>query len=760
MAVDPLLQSLVAGFAAEAQEVCQKVTIDLLELERDGLDADALNKAYVRLGRHLHTLKGSAASLGLQDLSEIAHKLEDALAPLREHPQKMPRAVVDLLLHGLDIFMLRVQAHADGRGDALPDYTIALAQLVAVAPPPELATAVPSPVAPPVAAPVAVVPSPMVAVVPAAPSLVAAAPAATLPAAPKSPASTPAPLPSGGGGGAGPAELPRDEFHSGDSEGAGWRVGTRQVTALMREVERLREVRLRTEERSRELDRAVALLARQGLLAETAEARTLLAGVGRALRSDGEETADVVDALEEGLKAITTRPVRTILEPLQRMVRDLSRQLRKEARLSVVGAEVSLDRRLLEKLNGALVHLLRNAVDHGLESPSERERTGKHHEGALTLRIEQQGNLLFLESSDDGRGIDVARVRQVAESRGLATAEELVRMNDNQVRDLIFRPGFSTRADVTDTSGRGVGLDAVRAAVESLQGRIEVASTLGQGTRFMLTLPVELGSSPVLVVRVFDQMMGLPMLAVEATQLTRMSTLRLSKRRSQLEYQGQLIPVVDLGARLGLRASSPPSEGQPLMVIQNGGKRVALAVDSVVGDRDLVIRPLPAEVRDVPAYQGAATLSRGELMLILRPNWLVLEPTTLSAVAPQSRRALVVDDSLTARALHRAMLEAGGFTVHLASSGARALERVLTDAYDVIICDLEMEEMDGEEFIRRMRQRPETRNLPIILVSTHEAARDRGRVAGADGFLSKRDCASGRLLAEVLDVMSRRGGRP
>jgi chemotaxis protein histidine kinase CheA len=505
----------------------------------------------------------------------------------------------------------------------------------------------------------------------------------------------------------------------------------------------------------------VSLLTRQGLLAETAEARTLLSGVGRAIISDGAETADVVDALEEGLKAITTRPVRTILEPLQRMVRDLSRQLGKEARLSVVGAEVSLDRRLLEKLNGALVHLLRNAVDHGLESPADRERAGKHHEGALTLRIEQQGNLLFLEASDDGRGIDVKGVRQAAESRGVATPEELARMNDNQIRDLIFRPGFSTRTDVTDTSGRGVGLDAVRAAVETLQGRIEVASTLGQGTRFMLTLPVELGSSPVLVVRVFDQMMGLPMLAVEATQLTRMDSqaLRITRRGAQLEHQGQLIPVVDLGARLGLRTAALPSGGQPLMVIHSGGKRVALAVDAVVGDRDLVIRPLPAEVREVPAYQGAATLSRGELMLILRPNWLV-EQTPTTTAAPQSRRALVVDDSLTARALHRAMLEAGGFTVHLASNGERALERLQTDSYDVIICDLEMEEMDGETFIRKLRERPETRELPVILVSTHEAGRERGRAAGADGFLSKRDCASGRLLAEVLDVMSRRGGRP
>jgi len=732
MAVDPLLQGLVAGFAAEAQEVCQKVTMDLLDLERGVLDTEGLTKAYQRLGRYLHTLKGSAASLGLQDLSEIAHKLEDALAPLRASVQQMPRQVVDVLLHGLDIFMLRVHAHADGRGDTLPDYTAALAQLVTEAPPPE----------PPSAAPAA--PAPV-------------APAA--PVAPVAPAVRPAAKPAPSSATPAPTSMDGDTHVSGESEGAGWRVSSRQVTTLMREVERLREVRLRQEERARELDRVVTLLARQGLLAETAEARTLLAGVGRAMKSDGEETADVVDALEEGLKAITTRPVRTILEPLQRMARDLSRQLGKEARLSVVGAEVSLDRRLLEKLNGALVHLLRNAVDHGLETPSERERTGKHHEGALTLRIEQQGNLLFLESSDDGRGIDVKGVRQAAESRGVAAPEELARMNDNQIRDLIFRPGFSTRNDVTDTSGRGVGLDAVRAAVETLQGRIEVASTLGQGTRFMLTLPVELGSSPVLVVKVFDQEMGLPMLAVEATQLTKMSALRVTRRRAQLEYQGQMLPVVDLGSRLGLRAAHMPSEGQPLMVISAGGKRVALAVDAVVGDRDLVIRPLPAEVRDVPAYQGAATLSRGELMLILRPSWLVSEPATQAAAAPQHRRALVVDDSLTARALHRAMLEAGGFTVHLASSGRRALDRLQTDSYDVVICDLEMEEMDGEEFIRTVRERPETRDLPVILVSTFETGRERGRAAGADDFLSKRDCAEGQLLKVVLDVMSRKGGR-
>ncbi|WP_309893526.1 response regulator [Archangium sp.] len=720
MPVDPMLQSLVAGFSGEAQEVCQKVTMDLLELEREGIDNEALSKVYTRLARHLHTLKGSAASLGLQDLSSIAHKLEDALAPLRKDIQPMPRSLVDMLLHGLDLFLLRAQAHADGRGDALPDPTAALAQLVADAPPPEAAAG---------GASASEAPQAHYAPAKAAPTASQVAPA--------------------------PSSIADDDAD------AGWRVAAPQVTALMREVERLREFRMRLEDRLRDVSKAVELLTARELLAPTARARAVLASVTAGVRSDGHEASDIVDSLEEGLKSITTRPVRTILEPLQRMVRDLSRQLGKQARLSVVGAEVSLDRRLLEKLKGAMVHLLRNAVDHGIEMPDERERAGKHHEGALTLRVEQQGNILFLELSDDGRGIDPQQVRASAERKGLISAEEGARMHETQLRDLIFRPGFSTRTDVTDTSGRGVGLDAVRAAAESMQGRIEVVSTKGSGTRFILTVPMELGSSPVLTVRAIDTAVGLPMLAVESTQLASQENLRIGRTKTQVDYNGQLVPVVDLGARLGLRASAPPSEGQPLIIVQSGGKRMALAVDAVVGDRDLVIRPLPAEVRDVPAYQGAAILSRGELLLILRPGWVVTEATPTTVAMPQSRRALVVDDSLTARALHRAMLEAGGFTVHLAASGARAMERLQTEIYDVIICDLEMEEMNGTEVIAKLRGQQETRNIPVILVSANDSAgaRARGLSAGADGFLSKRECAAGRLLNEVLDVMSRRGAR-
>src|SRR5205814_4770464 len=193
-----------------------------------------------------------------------------------------------------------------------------------------------------------------------------------------------------------------------------WRVSTRQVIALLHEVERLREVRLRLDERRRDLEEAVVQLDRLGIQVETAESRAVPLGVRRSLGGDGEEAADIIVSMEDGLKAISTMPVRTVLEPLRRAVRDLCKATGKQAKLSVVGAEVSLDRRVLEQLRGPLVHLVRNAVDHGLELPHVREARGKHRDGALTIRVEQQGNMPFLEVADDGGGLDVEQIREGA----------------------------------------------------------------------------------------------------------------------------------------------------------------------------------------------------------------------------------------------------------------------------------------------------------------------------------------------------------
>jgi chemotaxis protein histidine kinase CheA len=680
--MDPLIEQLLAGFVDESQEIYERATRNLMELENA---PPSRGTQFDDLARGLHTLKGSAATLGLDELSELAHRMEDLLLPLRGSEQPLPQPLADALLKSLDAWMARLRATA-GKAE-LPDLKPALQLLGHEA------------------------------------------------AVEKTEAR--------------PAEIEEPQT----AEETSWRVSTRQVIELLHEVERLREVRLRIDERRRELDRAAQQLG------SAADARAALINLRRALGADGEEAADIVSSMEDGLKAISTMPVRTVIEPLRRAVRDLCKSTGKLARLSVVGAEVSLDRRVLEHLRGPLVHLVRNAVDHGLEMPQVRERAGKHREGALTIRVEQHGNMLFIEVADDGAGLDAARIREVAAYRGVAP-EELAAMTTAQVHQLIFRSGFTTRTDVTDVSGRGVGLDVVRDQVQALHGQVEVQSTPGQGTRFILSLPAELGSSPVLVVRCGEHQLGVPMAAIESSRLARGSEVRVGRARVQLEYHEQLLPLQDLGAVVGLRQPEAPAEGQPILIVTTQGRRLALSVDEVIGDKELVIRPLPLEVRDLPAWQGAATLARGELVLILRPDFLFSVESRSEAGVTGTRRALVVDDSLTARALHRTALEAAGYTVHTAASAKQALEQLRHSAYDVMVSDIGMEEMDGFELTTAVRARHDADAMPILLVSARdsESDRQRGAAAGADGFLTKKECVSGRLVSEVSTVIARRKG--
>ena len=724
--MDPLLEQLLAGFVEESQEIYERVTRNLMELEK----SPAQGPGFDDLARGLHTLKGSAATLGLEELADFAHRMEDVILPLRGSAKPLPAAVADAVLKSLDIWMARLRAIA-AKGE-LPDLGPSFALLEKVKPAGAAkkkngagkngkGRAVPEKPAAEVAPP----------------------PEVALPPPPVASAPEPAPVPV-----------------ADDAQADSWRVSTRQVIALLQEVERLREVRLRVEERRRELEKAVLQLDRLGIQAETAEARAVLLGVRRSLGADGEEAADIVSSMEEGLKTISTTPVRTVLDPLRRAVRDLCKATGKQAKLSVVGAEVSLDRRAIEQLRGPLIHLVRNAVDHGLEMPEVREARGKNPEGALTIRIEQQGNMLFIEVGDDGAGLDLEQIREAALRRALVAPEELASMSTQQLHQLIFRPGFSTRMEATEFSGRGVGLDVVRNQIQALQGHVEVQSVAGQGARFVLTLPADLGSSPVLVVRCGEHQLGVPMAAVESSRAARNDDLRVGRSRVQLDHREQLIPVQDLGALVGLRQQEVPAEGQPLLILLAQGRRLALSVDEVLGDRELVIRPLPADVRELPAYQGAATLARGELVLILRPDFLVNSERNAEAGLAGTRRALVVDDSLTARALHRTALETGGYLVHTASNGRQALEQLRHSAYDVMVCDIGMDEMDGYELTAVVRQRAETDSMPILLVSARDSDSDRQRgvATGADGFLTKKECVSGRLLAEVSAVIARRKG--
>lgn len=691
MGNDDLMKELMQAFEGEAAGLLTQASQALMELESAGPDARA--GLYTKLGRALHTLKGSGATCGLMDVSELSHKLEDRLAPLKAASAAYPPDEADLMLKGLDVMRQRVKAHAKGHGGKLVNVQAAM------------------------------------------PELFETAPAAAEPAAPAA-------------AGAAPAVEAEDEATE-----ASWKVDESQVLGMLRDVERLREHQLGLRDRKRELERAELAL-KEGRLEE---ARTVLGALSASLAHDAENAATVIELLEERLKAVHSLPASRLLEPLARAVRDACRLTGKQARLALVGGEVAADKRLLESLRGPLMHLVRNAVDHGIEAPEVRDAAGKHKEGVITLRFEQQGNLLVVEASDDGGGVDPEKLRNAALKRNLRSETELRGMNEKALLELIFESGFSSKEGVTQLSGRGVGLDVVRSQVKALKGSVELASRMGQGTRFTLTLPLELGATPLMMARVGAQVFGLPVAAVESVLAVAKASIS-GGQSPRLDFRGQWLDVADLGALLGLRPPVLPDAGQSILVLQNGGRRLGLLVDAVDGDAELVLLPLPPELElgTRNPYAGACLYLGAELVLALKPEWALTRAGEAPAPSVVGRRALVVDDSLTARAMHRAALESGGFSVLAAASGAQALELLAKTPVDLVVSDIQMDGMDGFELTRRLRAGA-GKNLPVILVSMSESEEDRrrGREAGADGFLSKKDCAAGRLLQAVGQLLEK-----
>ncbi|HSK05772.1 MAG TPA: response regulator [Kofleriaceae bacterium] len=694
MVIDPSLAEPLALFVVETEGYARTANEVLLALERGEGD---LAKRHQQLARLLHTLKGTAATFGLTGLAEAAHRMESAVDMAREAQSPLPAPLADALLKCLDGFVATVRACTAGREE--PPF------------PPALLVALGS-------------------------------------SRPRR-ASIPPPPPTPPTGERKPAEAP---------ELATWPVGADDITGFTREIERLRDLHLRIDTRARELarilDGAEALLAAPKLR----PLRARLAELRSGLTGDGEETFEAIAALENGVKRICTLPVRTVLDPLHRAVRDLCRASGKRARLSIVGGDAVLDRRLLDALRGPLVQLVRNAVDHGVEPPEVRRAAAKDPEAQIVIAVAQRGNLVLLEVADDGAGLDRAALGAVALANGLVTRERLDAMPPGEVDRLVFYPGLSTRAEVSEVSGRGIGLDVVLGEVRNLDGSIDVATTPGQGTRFTIHIPMEIGSSWLLVVTAATGVYGVPLAGVETVVAARDETMRVGRRHMSLEYLETLIPIVDLGWLLGQRERKAPAAGQPLLIVQADGRRIALAVDQIVGEQDLVVRALPPELRALPQWQGAATLARGDFLLVLRPEWMVSQDSRAEQVV--TRRVLVVDDSVTARALHRSVLESGGYTVHGVPSGEGALAQLADAAYDAVISDVAMTpgELDGLELLARIRAAPSLAHLPVILVSVSEdrELRTRALGLGADAYLTKKDCASGRLLGELAAVLSRR----
>ncbi|WP_454674383.1 response regulator [Achromobacter pestifer] len=469
--------------------------------------------------------------------------------------------------------------------------------------------------------------------------------------------------------------------------------------------------------------------------------------------------------------ACRMRPFGDGLGGMARMVRDLGRSLGKQVRLEIEGDATQVDRDILEKLDAPLMHLLRNAVDHGIEMPMDRMDAGKSPEGLIKLSARHAAGMLLIELSDDGSGISLDRLRVEVVQRKLTNAETAARLSEAELLEFLFLSGFSTRGEVTEISGRGVGLDVVQTMVRQLRGAVRIHQTTGQGTRFVLEMPLSLSVVRSLLVEVQDEIYAFPLAYVSHALQVRSEDIEQLEGHQHFRFMGKQIGLVS--ARQILRAGEPAAsvESVAVVVVGDHDKLYGIAVDRYVGERTLVVQPLDPRLGKVQDVMAGSLMDDGTPLLILDVEDMLLsvqkliEGGRLTRVdgggpviqARRRKRVLVVDDSLTVRELERKLLLNRGFEVAVAVDGMDGWNMLRSEDFDLVVTDVDMPRMDGIELVSRIKADPRLKSLPVMVVSykDREEDRRRGLDAGADYYLAKGSFHDDALLDAVEDLIGK-----
>jgi two-component system chemotaxis sensor kinase CheA len=468
--------------------------------------------------------------------------------------------------------------------------------------------------------------------------------------------------------------------------------------------------------------------------------------IGEHLGRDPESVAEYRDLsrsirhLHE--KAVRARmvPVGTITGRLHRAVRDVARTRDIHVDWEVVGDDTELDRSVLQQLTDPLLHIVRNAVDHGIESADERRSLGKPERAIVRFVAQQLGSDIVVSVTDDGRGIE------------------------DDVREIIFRSGFTTATELTETSGRGVGLDVARASVERLRGRIDVLSTVGAGTEFRITVPVAAAVLPCLLVDAGGQRFALPMACIVSTQAPDAATITRAQGTARIWVGDTVVPLASLASRIGVEVE----DDGPIVVVADGERVAAYQVGVLVGQRDVMVTSLGAFVPRLAMVAGAAVEADGSILMVLNGGALARDvhlsfagrdAMTLGEIAGPTPAAsvLVADDALSVRELQRSILENAGYRVVVAEDGAEALAALSRDRVDLVLTDVDMPRMNGFELTRAIRADPHLANVPVVILSSKGSPRDQqeGLEAGADAYIVKDAFGEGLLLSAVQQLLGR-----
>ncbi|MPT37164.1 MAG: hybrid sensor histidine kinase/response regulator, partial [Achromobacter sp.] len=469
--------------------------------------------------------------------------------------------------------------------------------------------------------------------------------------------------------------------------------------------------------------------------------------------------------------ACRMRPFGDGVGGLARMVRDLGRSLGKQVRLEIEGESTQVDRDILEKLDAPLTHLLRNAVDHGIEMPASRVAAGKPPEGLIRLSARHAAGMLLIELSDDGAGISPERLRGEVVRRKLASPETAARLTEAELLEFLFLSGFSTRGEVTEISGRGVGLDVVQSMARQLRGAVRIHQQAGQGTRFMLEMPLSLSVVRSLLVEVQDEIYAFPLAYVNHALQVRAEDIEQLEGHQHFRFMDRQIGLVSARQILSAAEPAPFSETVCVVLVGDHDRLYGIAVDRYVGERTLVVQPLDPRLGKVQDVMAGSLMDDGTPLLILDVEDMLRSVQKLveggrlarvdgpgaSAQARRRKRVLVVDDSLTVRELERKLLLNRGFDVAVAVDGMDGWNMLRSEPFDLVVTDVDMPRMDGIELVSCIKADPGLRALPVMVVSykDREEDRRRGLDAGADYYLAKGSFHDDALLDAVEDLIGK-----
>lgn len=518
--------------------------------------------------------------------------------------------------------------------------------------------------------------------------------------------------------------------------------------------------------------------------ADVNEVLTQLAAFMGRVDSDIDEFTKLAHHLQDQITQARMVPIGNLYTRLSRTVRDAAKATGKEVELILEGASTELDNNIIQQISDPLIHIVRNAVAHGIEDPVERARAGKHPQGRIAVRAFHRGNHIFIEVEDDGRGIDVEKIRVRAMETGFASAEQVRQMSERELRNLLFLPGFTTASERTELAGRGVGLDVVRSNLDALNGEVDIRSTVGEGACFSLKVPLTLIISQALFIRCGTAIFALPLAFVE--EIRRLEPNQMEEVGGKLltRVRDEIIDVVRLDSRLGLPHLETMNGYFRMVIVKVAGRRVGLVVEEVLRKDEVVIKNLGEFLRNLKLFPGATIAPDGSLILLLDLHRLAAQeltehasvtPTATAArvFAPGSaavasgaipaeaideveeeRVVIVADDSISVRKFVGRILEKAGYRVRLASDGLEAAELVAQSGAHLIITDLEMPRMNGYELMSHLRQNPDWRRIPVLVVTSRAGAkhRDRALKEGAAAFLTK-PVQEDQLLATIARIL-------